>query len=388
MRKKYLNELIEFSQTVRVLYVEPNEKKREQILSIFFKNIDIAVDGRDALEHFYNKKYDLIITHIHLPDRNGIDMLKEIRTVSKHITVLVISAEVNYFIELIKLGIDGYILEPLKIEQFISVIKKVIEKLKNKEELYQYRTNLEKKVNEEIFKRTTNEKILLQQSKLALMGEMIDSVAHQWRQPINNINLNVDMLQYDFEDGLITEEYIKEFSEKISGQITHMNNTLSEFRNFFRPDKKIIPFSIETACQSVIVLMQDEIKKHTIQIKLNIIDNFIIDAIENEFKHVLINLISNSKDAFEENRIKDKNIVITAQIKEGKKLIIFEDNAGGIPKNIIEKVFEANITSKSSDKGTGIGLYMSRLIVEKYDGTISVLSSTKKKGTAFTVSFN
>lgn len=382
-----LEELLKYSQTVRVLYVEPDETKRHDVFDTFFDNIDIAIDGQDGLEHFYKKKYDLIITHLNMPNMNGIEMISKIREISKDITVLVLSSQTNYYIELIKLGIDGFILKPVETNQFIEVLTKVIEKLKNKQELYEYRTNLEQKVEDEIVKRTTSEKMLLQQSKLAVMGEMMDSVAHQWKQPINNINMHVDMIQYDYEDGFVNKEYIQEFQETIFTQVEHMTNTLNEFRSFFRPDKKIVPFSIDKAIESVLVLMKDELLKNVIKVEVEIIDNFTVDAIENEFKHVFINLINNAKDALNENGVKNKWIKITTIVENGINKIYVQDNAGGIPDFIIDSIFDANVTSKAQSNGTGIGLYMSKLIVEKYDGIISVKNDSEINGALFTITF-
>ena len=385
MEIDFLYDQIEFSKTVRVLYIEPDETINDDTFGLFFDKIDRVKTSEIALEHFYENKYDLIITHVNMPIMNGIELLSKIREVSKNITVLVISSETKYFVELIKLGIDGYLLKPLEIHQYTSVIQKVIEKLKNKQELYETKINLEKKIEEEVFKRNTSEKMLLQQSKLAVMGEMMDAVAHQWRQPINTINMEVDMLQYDFEDDLITKHYIEEFSQKISTQILHMNSTLNEFRSFFRPDKDIVPFEIRKALESVLVLLKDELVKNVIKIKLEICDDFKVVAIENEFKHVFINLINNSKDAFNENNIANKVINITTKIEKNKKKIMILDNAGGIPSDIIDDIFKANVTSKSQENGTGIGLYMSKQIVEKYKGTIEVSNSTIQKGSLFII---
>jgi len=380
--------LITLAQTIRVLYIEPNEKLRKDIFDVFFHNIDIAIDGEDGYQCFQNNKYDLIITSMKMPKMSGIELIAKIREVSKDISILVISTQTDYFVDLIKLGIDGFILKPIEIAQFTSIVSKVIEKIQNKAELYHYRTNLEHKVEEEIFKRTRSEKMLLQQSRLALMGEMMDAVAHQWKQPINIINMNVDMLQYDFEDKLIDQEYITSFQKDISTQVLHMNHTLNEFRSFFRPDKVIVPFSIKTALESILLLMKDEIMKYSIQIDIEIEDDFLIEAIENEFKHVIINLINNAKDVFKHRKRTSNTIKIQTKIEDNKKKITILDNAGGIPENIIKKIFEANFTTKEKENGTGIGLYMSKIIVEKYHGTISVLNDKKAEiGALFIITF-
>ncbi len=140
-----LEDLVEFSQTVRVLYVEDNCNLREDtlgIFKIFFNQIDTAIDGVDGLNNFMDNKYDLIITGVDMPNMDGIEMITKIREISKHITILIISSDVKHFVDVIKLGVNGYIVKPVNIQEFTSVLQKVIEKLQDKQELYEYRTNL------------------------------------------------------------------------------------------------------------------------------------------------------------------------------------------------------------------------------------------------------
>ena len=389
MPKIELEDLVEFSRTARVLYVEDDLKLKEEtigVLGIFFDNIDTAADGVDGFEHFQNKKYDLLITGIDMPNMNGIDMIAKIREISKQVTILIISSDKEHFIDSIRLGIDGYILKPVEIKQFTSVLQKTIEKLKNKQELYEYKNLLEKKVDEEIQKRKASEKILIQQSKLAAMGEMMDAVAHQWKQPINIMSMQVDYLQYDYEDGLLDLDKIKEFQANFDKQKDHIINTLNEFRNFLRPNKNMDPFYIKDCIEGVLILIKDEFIKNKIIIESDIQSNFIIRGIENEFKHVILNIINNSKDAFNEgqNQTKNRKIIIRTKNDEFDILQI-EDNAGGIPLDIIDNVFKANVTSKDEGKGTGIGLYMSKQIVEKHNADIGVKNITN--GALFSVTF-
>jgi len=266
--------------------------------------------------------------------------------------------------------------------------KQQLQLLKVNEELDEYKNHLEHKVEEEIKKREEKEKMLLQQSKLAAMGEMMDAVAHQWKQPINIINMQVDMMGYDYEDKLIDQKYVDEFQQKVSSQVKHMTSTLNEFRSFFRPNKEESEFDIKAMVDKVLLLVKDEFIKNKIQINLNCEQNFDITGVENEFKHVLINILNNAKDALNENTVKDKKITITTKIEEGMNKIYILDNAGGIPEFIIDDIFDANVTSKAQSNGTGIGLYMSKLIVEKYNGTIIVENDRKNNGALFTITFN
>lgn len=254
--------------------------------------------------------------------------------------------------------------------------------IKLNEELDKYKNHLELKVEEEIKKREEKEKMLLQQSKLASMGEMMDAVAHQWKQPINIINMQVDMINYDYEDGLINQEYINDFQSKVSSQVKHMTSTLNEFRSFFRPNKEASEFNIKEMINKVLLLVKDEFVKNRITITINDIGNFNLIGVENEFKHLVLNIINNSKDAFNEHNTKNREIKINL-LKDGtNKTIEIIDNAGGIPEHVIEDIFKANVTTKEEGKGTGIGLYMSSQIAQKHNGSLTV--SNVENGAKFT----
>lgn len=242
------------------------------------------------------------------------------------------------------------------------------------EELNIYKNHLEDKVEKEIANRKEKEKMLLQQSKLAAMGEMMDAVAHQWKQPINLINMQVDMVKYDFEDGLIDAKYIEEFQKKVSSQVTHMTNTLNEFRSFFRPNKEVEEFNVSNMIDKVLLLVNDEFVKNKIKIEIDKQVNFTLNGIENEFKHLILNIINNSKDAFNDNNIEKRIIYIRLKEDENSKSIEIHDNAGGIPEYVISDIFKANVTTKAEGKGTGIGLYMSSQIASKHHGTLTVIN--------------
>ncbi len=383
--------LTKFGKDVRILYIEDNAGEREVtlgIFNIFFNNIDIASNGKEGLEYFEKNRYDLIITGIEMPEMGGIEFITRIREVSKHITILVISSssQKKDFLNLIKLGIDGYILKPVEIDQFITVLQKTVEKLQNKHELYEYRISLEKKVQEEVEKRLNSEKILAYQSKLAAMGEMMDVVAHQWKQPINIMSMYVDFLQYQYEDGKLDMEAIKEFQGKFKDQKDHIIETLQEFRDFFRPNKQKEDFLISDCIDSVLLLTKDEFIKNKINIELDIQDDFELSGIKNEFKHTILNIINNAKDEFVEKDLDSRIIEIATNKKDDKKVLYIKDNAGGIPEHIIDNIFKSNVTGKAEGKGTGMGLYMSHQIVEKMGGVIK--AGNVENGAMFTIELN
>jgi len=219
--------------------------------------------------------------------------------------------------------------------------------------------------------------MLRQQSKMAAMGEMMDAVAHQWKQPLNSLSMMNDMLLDDYQNGLVDENYIKDVVGMTQMQIEHMVNTLSEFRTFFRPSKDSQDFSVTECLESVQILMKDELLKNTITIDIDIQEDITLHGQINEFKHLFLNLISNAIDAFNENETKNRKITIRTYKEDGSGIIEFEDNAGGIPQHVIGSIFKPNVTTKADGKGTGIGLYMSSQIVEKHGGVISVKNANE-----------
>jgi len=242
---------------------------------------------------------------------------------------------------------------------------------------------LEERINQEVRSAKASYKRFEQQAKMAAMGEMMDAVAHQWKQPLNAISMMSDMLVSDFKSGDVSTEYIEEFSDDIQAQIKHMVSTLSEFRNFFRSKETYENFGIKRSLQSVLVLVSDEFMQNNITTYIESEKELLIYGIENEFKHLILNIINNSKDAFNEREIKDRHIYITFQKEKDAIRLEIRDNAGGIAPSILEKIFQPEVTTKKDGKGTGIGLYMSMQIANKLGGKLS--AENVKDGALFTL---
>ena len=238
----------------------------------------------------------------------------------------------------------------------------------------------------EIEKRLKNEKMLIQQSKMAAMGEMMDAVAHQWKQPLNALSMYSEIIKLDFDEGSVDSAYITQFKDDIQVQIDHMVNTLDEFRTFFRPNKEHEQFAIIDIINSVLFLTKDDLLKNRINVDITEQAHIEIDGSSNEFKHLVLNIINNAKDAFNENQIERRKITIRLIIDNDSKRLEIEDNAGGIPESIIGDIFKANVTSKEEGKGTGIGLYMSTQIANKHHATLTV--KNQNDGACFTISFH
>ena len=239
-------------------------------------------------------------------------------------------------------------------------------------ELDIHKTSLQEKVKIESEKRVESERVLFEQSRLASMGEMMDAVAHQWAQPLSVISAQIANLEIDQQLGNIDENYIKNFSKDISKQIEHMTNTLYEFRKFLRPTNETKEFDINSLVLEVIDLVEDDFKSKAIDFDLKVKNNFTLNGNPNDFIHIILNIVNNAKDAFLDKDIKDKKIIIEIDQSDEFSCIKIIDNAGGISEDIIADVFKPNFTTKQEQNGTGIGLYMSTQIANKYGGTLEV----------------
>ncbi len=248
--------------------------------------------------------------------------------------------------------------------------KRIIEEQNKK--LQELNINLNDEVKRQIEKIREKDSILIQQSKLASMGEMMDAVAHQWKQPLNIIKMSASELDYMIKDNDIDKNYFLDISKRVSNQVNHMTETLDEFRSFFRPKVEYNTVLLKKVIDSALILMKDEIIKHTIMIKFVGDDSLKVNVIPNEFKHVIINIVNNAKDEFVSKDIKYRLITFEVSRDEVFTILKIKDTAGGIRKDIIDEIFKANFTTKQEDKGTGIGLYMSKNIIEKTGGSIEV----------------
>ncbi|RXJ91144.1 hypothetical protein CRV01_02380 [Arcobacter sp. CECT 8983] len=256
------------------------------------------------------------------------------------------------------------------------------------QEEYEIKSNLEVKVQEELEKRISQEKFIEKQAKLASMGEMIDIIAHQWLNPLTIIRLyaqNSGITISEIENRIEQLDNIAYDLGEIDRQTKHLVDTLNEFRSFFRPDKNSELISMKVLIDSVLVLLKDELTKNRIIVEIEYEKDFKVKVIENQFKHVLINLLTNTRDAFNENNIEDRKITIFFEEDNKNHILKYVDNAGGVHEDNLPKLFDLNFTTKSSSKGTGIGLYLCEQIVKKFTSSIKVCNF--EDGVCFTIRF-
>lgn len=233
-----------------------------------------------------------------------------------------------------------------------------------KEKLFQEK--LKQRVEEEIKKQHKQEMILIQQSKMAVMGEMMASIAHNWRQPLNTVSLLSTAITKKLLNSTLNKDYVDKWIIKMNNQLNFMSQTIDDFRNFYKPKEDFKETSLKKVILKAISLINLQLKINNIKIEINIPKTISIVCLENQLQQALINILTNSKEAILNRNIKNGIILISAEKNDSFVNLIIQDNGGGIEnEEISSSIFEPYFTTKSNSYGTGIGLYMTKIIIEQ-----------------------
>ena len=243
--------------------------------------------------------------------------------------------------------------------------KREIEKEKLLEQLRKANEELEENVRKKVEEIRKKDVLILHQSKLASLGEMLTMIAHQWRQPLNSLSTAAVTLLVKNEMGSFDKKECLDFAKFVENQTQKLSEIIDDFMNLSKPTKEKEEFYLKEIIDDVLKLVEVQLKNHGITLEVDIKNNLKIKNYKKELSHVLINLITNARDALDMSKNEKKIIKIYTEEDEKYIKIIVEDNGGGIPEKIKDRIFEPYFTTKSPAKGTGIGLYMSKKIVEE-----------------------
>jgi len=274
------------------------------------------------------------------------------------------------FVLIVSAALAYLILENIK-NLHSSLEIKVAEKTK---ELVELNKSLEIRIGEEIKKSRLKDELLHRQAKLASMGEMIANIAHQWRQPLNALTMLIQNFEIKSMAGKLTPEFISKQTIEGLALSKNMSDTIEEFRNYFKPDKEFVSFSLKKAVDDAIFLIEGAINRAEIKICVVCDESLCVVGSKNSFAQVLINLLNNSIDALGASDATDRRIYLKLSQKEvnNERRVILRaiDNGGGINREALKRLFEPYFTTKHQASGTGIGLYMSKKIIqEQFNGS-------------------
>jgi len=242
------------------------------------------------------------------------------------------------------------------------------------EELEMFNLRLQDEISKAVEKNRTQEKILMQQAKMAEIGSMVESIAHQWRQPLNILGLSMTRLNINV--GLGNHNDMSKIIEIVEQQIDYMSQTIDDFRNFFKQDRVQTKVNVYHLIGEVETLLGPLLASKKIELIKNIDPSVEILVYHNELKQVLLNIVNNAREAIEQSKNKTREITVTCGNDKYHCTISIEDSGGCVPHHVVDKIFDPYFTTKFESQGTGIGLYMAKMIIEKHCfGRLSVYNT-------------
>lgn len=346
-----------------------NINKKKELIKNQISDIDLIKDD----EYFLNLNLEINAISIYLTSLINYDLslaINEKRNTDKIFNTIIIFSIISIFI----VFLFSVILSLLIIDNFRKLHNSLEQKVNEKtKELQDLNASLETKISKEVIQNRKKDIIMFQQARLASLGEMLNNIAHQWRQPLGAITMIIQSFQTKMSLGKLTSDFVDEKVNDALLLASNMSTTLDDFKNFFSPNKIKSEFSIKNCIEHSIELSKYLLVQESIEVKLNVRKDVKINSYYNELSHVFLNIISNSKDALCSNVDKNDRIIKIIVNKFKNHLVInIVDNGGGIPLDILPKIFEPYYTTKYKSAGTGIGLYMSKQIIEKHmNGEIS-----------------
>jgi signal transduction histidine kinase len=319
-----------------------------------------ALSAQEGMEILMKEKIDLILTDVQMPEIDGFEFVEYLKNIdrTKEIPVIFITGiydKDEYKSKGYDLGAVEYITKPIHDVLLNSKLKVYIDIFEKRKE-----------DEEEI---AVKDELLIHQSKMATMGEMIGIIAHQLKQPLNILSLYCNDVKDSYTYNEIDDKFTKE-------QIEYLSETIDGFRDFFNPDKQKRVFEIKKVINKSVKLLMNRIETANINLNIQVKDEMVY-GVETELEQVVLNIINNSIDAFiEREELKVKEINIEVFVKQNYTILIMEDSAGGVKEDSLEKLFDPYYTTKSS--GTGTGLYMVKLVIKNsLGGDLKVNNSEK-----------
>ncbi len=377
----------------KILIVDDTESNIDILLNVLDEDYDVfvALDGETALEIAKEDKPDLILLDIIMPAMDGYEVCKRLKAddKTKHIPVIFITAKTdeNVIEKAYDVGGVDYVSKPFRSRELLARVKSQLE-------LRSLIDALEEKVKEQVDEVIKTQELMLQNSRMAQMGEMISMIAHQWRQPLGAISsvtlgmmTKVKIGAYDSNDEETLEackQKILVSSEKIDQLVQSLSKTIDDFRNFFKLNKEMKVLPVSVPISKSLQIIEASLLSDNIKIVQELKSSKKIEMYDSELMQVILNIFKNAQDNFKERKIQNAYISIKSRDTDDGVEIKFTDNGDGIEKNIIEHIFDPYFSTKSEKTGTGLGLAMSKTIIEMHHKG-SIVAVNTADGVCFTL---
>lgn len=354
----------------RILLVDDVPENIYSLKMMIEDNFDVdillALSAQEGMEILMKESVDLILTDVQMPEIDGFEFVEYLKNIekTKDIPVIFITGiydKDEYKSKGYTLGAVEYITKPIhdvllnsKLKVYIDIFEK-------------------RKLNESQI--AQKDKILIHQSKMATMGEMIGVIAHQLKQPLNILSLYCNDVKDSYSFDEIDDKFVDDFTKNTKSQIKFLSETIDGFRDFFNPNKQKRVFEIAHAINKALNLFGNQFDVNKVKLNIEVEDEKVY-GVETELEQVILNIVNNSIDAFRDREIEDREIHIKVLEKESYTILILEDTAGGVNEENLEKLFDPYYTTKST--GTGTGLYMVKLVVKNSFGGDLKINNSKR----------
>jgi len=404
-----------------ILIVDDDENSRVFLERALVKQgyaVESAANGVQALARAAESLPQLIISDILMPELDGFELCRRVKSDQRLRAIPFVFYSATYVApedrELARqLGASRFLIKPVELKAFSQMVREVLgdferealdvpdrplsdgetldrlqlsalaRKLEQKvrqaalerearvqgeREYRRLAGRLEEMIREAVEEQRQKDDQLIVEGRQAVMGEMINNIAHQWRQPINTLGLLAQDLQLTYRLGKFSKEFIEANVKKTMEVVQGMSKTIDDFRTFFQPDRQQVDFQVLKVIAKIRSFLAEGFRAKRIAIELKAKADPVISGYPGEFSQVLLNILINARDAFANGTVERPLVRITLFTEKGRTVILIADNAGGIPPEIVGRVFDPYFTTKGPDRGTGIGLFMAKSIIEKSMG--------------------
>ncbi len=367
-----------------VLVVDDSQFFADHVASVLRNQnytVHTCIESTQVYDFLKENIVNLLITDLEMPQMDGIELLRQIRKDDNFLDLPIIglsgTTNQDMISRLLKSGANDFLAKPFIIENLLLKVDVTVSLYKKQRKLSELNQFLQEEIKNKVEEIRTKDQVMELDNRHAQMGQMINALTHQWKQPLHGITLAAEYLKEDF----VAPGQKQEVVQTIQEQVRFLTETMDYFRHFFKPHKEMERFSPFQAFQNIFKLLGDTY--HEIDISLKGDENLFVLGYPNEFYQVIINLLNNAQDAFREKRVLHPQVFIEVFKEHKKIMIVVRDNAGGIPESVIERIFDQFVTTKGS-KGTGIGLQMVYSVLKKISGKIEVRNV--KEGAEFIMS--